>query len=92
VYDLFELLAKLLGPGFVVRAHYGAYVPGAIADSGVWEHDVQTFFTHDDDDHYGTTSGVLFADIHAQDDANHGNFTIQRKITTPKHKQTNKGA
>jgi hypothetical protein len=39
--------------------------------------------------------GVLFADIHAQDDAKQGkHYTIQRKMTMkpPKHKQTNEGS
>jgi hypothetical protein len=42
---------------------------------------LQTFFT-DDDDHCGTTSRVLFADIHAQDNAQQVSFYNTKKDNT----------
>jgi hypothetical protein len=45
----------------------------------------------DDDDDCGTTSGMLFADIHAQYGAKQIIFTMQKKIIPRKYKQTNKG-
>ena len=44
MHNLFEFLFELLGPGLIVRAHYCAYVLGAIADGGMREHVINCQF------------------------------------------------
>ena len=44
MHNLFEFFFELLGPGFVVRAHYSAYIPGAIADGRMREHVIDCQF------------------------------------------------
>ena len=60
--DLCELFFELFGSGLVVRAHYGANIFGAVADSGMWEHVIDGQLTFLPPDSGGGVDGVASSD------------------------------